>query len=164
MDTIQTLQQKINEKTKSAPIFYFARDIERGLGLENILDNYKIFCISDNGIVNYLNDKVFCLSREENNQTVRASSQLLKHPKIQEMLNAFPEKYIQTFKISPQFENELKKLGAATLNTTSQLNKMFEDKILQHKFFVENGIMGKRARVDILKNMNFTDLTKEFGL
>lgn len=171
MDTIDSLTDKINARTKDAPIFFITNDAERALGLEKLLDNYHIVCIDDNEIADYMQkDKVkaFCLEKElgKLNTLFRSSYRLLKHNLAQEyiMANLKGDKgYLMFFKIAPNLERFSSKLQLGILNTTSKLNQKFELKLSQYEAIKGLGIRLPKTEILKLSNANFKALTEQLG-
>lgn len=141
MDTIDSLTEKINNKTKNCPIFFITNDAERALGLEKLLSNYHIICIDDNDIVDYMLDKkvkVFCLEKElgKLNPIFRNSNRLLNHKLTQDYINnncKTGNGNLMVFKIAPNLERSAKKMKFSILNTSSELNHKFELKLPQYE-------------------------------
>ncbi len=153
------------------PIFYITNDPERAIGLENILPNYHILCIDHTTIVNQLekeNKNIFCLEKALNkkNPIYRNSNRLLNHPLtikyIQNNIKPKETPYIQVFKIAPNIERTAEKLNLKILNTSSELNRKFENKIPQFKH------LGKLnpfppTKIIKLEDFNFNQLQKKLG-
>lgn len=165
MNNLDELLNKINEKTKESPIFYFSNDIERSLGFEDKLANFHQICIDDNQVIDLIrkvNPNLVCLVQETEEDIFRSSVKLISHSKISEYLAKFSEKYIQTFKISPAFEKKVLELNAKALNTTAKLNRMFENKLTQYQL-LKDKINFPKTIVTELKNADFEGLKRDLG-
>ncbi len=166
MTTLEELTSKINEITKDNPVFYFTNDIERGLGLEKLIDNYHILCIDKNDINSYVEKEgtdVFCLSDVVNERFYRSSIKLLEHQETRKYLEKYPKGYNQTFKISPRFEKITSELGYKLINTSAELNRAFENKISQYKILSDAGVNFPKTRITEMKNVGYAELKDEFG-
>ncbi len=134
-------------------IFYLTNDPERASGLEHLLQNFHIVCIDDTHLgrsISKKTDKLFCLEsqRGETNPIFRSSYRLLQTEEAQKYIQDHSRgaPYLITFKISEQFEQLASKLGYEVLNTTSELNQRYENKISQYDFL-------KGLRIDIPKSV-----------
>ncbi|MBN2015528.1 ATP-grasp domain-containing protein [Candidatus Dojkabacteria bacterium] len=171
MDTLDSLLEKVNQKTKDKPIFFATNDSERALGLEKVLDNYHVLCIDDNDVIDYLkkeNVKIFCLEKELNtlNSIFRNSNRLLNHERTQEYIKKNTKgqgAYLMFFKIAPNLERTSEKLNFDLLNTSSKLNRKFELKISQYKSIKSLDIRIPKTRIYKLTDTNYEDLVKVFG-
>ncbi|MFC1780155.1 hypothetical protein ACFLY9_00460 [Patescibacteria group bacterium] len=170
MDTLSTLIQKVNTKTKNSPIFFATNDAERALGLEKLLNNYHIICIDENDIVDYLekdNVKIFCLEKKlgKLNGIFRNSNRLLNHKFTTEYISSKTKNigYLMFFKIAPNLERTANKLGFKILNTTSELNRKFELKLSQYDAIKDINIRLPKTEIIVLKDGDFDNLTKSLG-
>lgn len=111
---------------------YVVKDPERAIGLESIIPDFSCVFYDDSHFKDYFKTKdidYFCL--QDHRVINRASAaKLLKSNRAQDFL--LDKDLIQTFKISSRFENLLSE-EKQLLNTTSYLNKLFEDKISQYQ-------------------------------
>lgn len=151
-------------------IFYITNDPERAIGLEKVLDNFHIVCIDNNDIVTELLKRgmnVFSLenSLSQKNVIFRNSNRLLENPETQKYIkeNSKNRNFLITFKISPAFEKSAQDLGYKILNTSSQLNRKFENKISQFHFLQEIGVSLPKSFVCKLNNSTFIEMSKELG-
>lgn len=140
MSKIKFFTKQVNYKLKDKPLFYLCNDPERALGLENILDNYHIVCVDDSDLFAYLKlqrGNIFSLENHANksNFIFRNSAKLLEEDSVRDYIstNSGKNKYFQTFKISPRFEKLTEEYNADLLNTTSKLNRDFENKLTQYE-------------------------------
>lgn len=166
MTTTDELVEKINDITEKKPLFYFTNDIERGLGIEQLIENYHIICIDQNKINSLIknsNINVFCLGDIVEDQIYRSSIKLLEHTEVKKYLAKFPKGYLQTFKISPRFEKLTSELGYGLINTSAKLNRTFENKLSQYKLLSEANVNMPKTRLSELKNENYSGLKEEFG-
>ena len=167
-DTLNTLIQKINNKLKDNPLFYFTNDIERGIGLEKIIENYHLICIDDNAIVNYIKKSetnVFCLSQklDDLNPIYRSSIKLLEHSVTQKYIAMHNPQYFQTFKISPRFEKLISEHNGILVNSSAELNRMFENKISQYEILSKFDVNFPKTIITELKNISFSQIINILG-
>lgn len=157
--------EKINSATIDSPIIYFTNDVERSLGLENILKNYHIVCIDKTETVEYLKKNgidVICIG-DEGDEIYRSSIRAIEHPKSKELLSKYKNPNIQTFKISPRFENIVRTSGYKSLNTTSALNRRFENKISQFDLLKSVHVNFPKSEVVIIGEKNYKEIVDEYG-
>lgn len=156
----------------SPTIFFITNDVERGLGLENILENFHIVCIDDNPIIDLIKikgGKVFCLERElqKLNPIFRNSNKLLQQDIVQKYIaentpkNEKPK--VMFFKIAPNLERTCEELGYKILNTTSALNRKFENKISQYEVLKDSKVNFPKTKITTLGDANYEDLFEELG-
>jgi len=138
MDNLQTILQKVNEKISEEGLAFLTVDPERAFGLEGLLENYSIICVEDNILLDYIPESVKVLSVSD--QIVKSSARLLKSGKTQEFLKKNNIKNVQTFKISPNFEEYAAVENLNIFNTSSSLNQKFENKISQYEIFENTGV------------------------
>ena len=79
--------------------------------------------------------------------------------------NSAKNNYFQTFKISSRFEKLVagKMYGGEILNTSSELNKLFEEKISQYKELSGDGVQFPKTLIGLLGTLEYKKLKKEFG-
>jgi predicted ATP-grasp superfamily ATP-dependent carboligase len=170
MDTLETLLSKINNKLKDSKLFYLSNDPERALGLERLIENYVVVHIDEN---EYIDDfekygiKYFCLSKERElaSDFFRSSIKLIRDQKFLEFFHKEKSvtNYFQTFKISPAFEFSVKELGGILLNTSAELNHLYEDKISQYQILSKLNIQLPKTKIVKMEEINYMDVFKEFG-
>lgn len=168
MDTLNSVVDKINARLEKSPLFYLCNDPERALGLEGLINNYHIAYIDKSQYTNYFQDhslKYFCLENFRADGIYRSSGKLIKAPEFLEYFdhNSQAENFFQTFKISPRFEFGARKLGATVLNTQSDLNRLFEDKISQYKEISELTIHLPKTVITELGKAEYLLLEKSLG-
>jgi glutathione synthase/RimK-type ligase-like ATP-grasp enzyme len=144
-------------------IFYLANDVERAMGLESLLGNYHIIASESSQVAEILKQnkiKCFVPSIQTNN-----SIKLIKSEEFKEYynLNKNTTNFIQTFKISPAFENSVRQLNATSLNTSGRLNRLFENKISQYYYLKDIEIKIPDTIIINLSNANYSDLSSKFG-
>lgn len=163
MDTLNTLKDKVNEKLKSEGLVFIASDFERGLGLENLLENYHIVSTSKNHFYSALvrhNKNVFSVEEELVKET---SSKIFGSPSVQSYIYKNNIKKIQTFKISKRFEEQVSESAMKLLNTTSEMNEMFEDKLSQYEMFKDSEVSTKKNFVSELGSLEYENIVKDLG-
>src|SRR5690606_15218744 len=164
------LLDEINKKLENSPLIYFSRDIERGIGLENILDNYHLACIEDNYIVDQLyeqKDKVFCLNREGINLSLNSTLELINHEKTKDWIKKVTkgkEFYAQLFQFNQPAISAIENLGGRVLNNHVNLNRKFEDKVSQHKVLEFNNIPIPKAEITIIDDTPFIEHLNHTGI
>lgn len=116
-------------------IIFCSQDVERVLGLEQILPDISVICINRNALSDHLQKKVknfFCLEDYEPVKDAISTFDLLNHPLAQKFIKKIsgtkkPE--ILVFKNIPKVEKLAKKQGWKLLNNSANFNQIFEDKI-----------------------------------
>ncbi len=158
MDDIKSISKKINSKIGKHHYYYISNEIEHGLGLSDYIENFTHVCLNDNYVVDYLKKekkRVLCLDREK--EKIRSSAMLLEKVDIKK------GDYVQTFKISPQLEKLVLQKKANLVNTTTQLNWMFERKIPQGNYFLNANINTPKFVSGKLLLLDFKSLKRELG-
>jgi len=165
MQHIKTNKQAINKKQST--IFFVCTNPERALGLETELTNYHIICIDDSPILKTLTKNIFCLSRETNDKIKRNSNSLLQHDLVQQYINKHtPDNTtpnIIVFKIAPNIERTIEKLGWNILNTTSELNHKFEHKISQYQILSKENIKFPKTIITKIGDTTYENLSQIFN-
>lgn len=168
-DNLQSLKEKLNNKLKDSSYFYLCNDPERALGLEEIIPNYHIVHID---LSQYLDDlqskgiKYYCWQEHLSHAVgYRSSIKLIRSSEFLEYFkqNSTQTNYIQTFKISPAFFKKVKELSAILVNTSSDLNRLFEDKLSQFNELQKLNISLPKGRSAYLGEMDHDTLSKEYG-
>lgn len=167
--------KKFFKEEFTEPIFYICTDPLQGLGLGEIVPNYHIVCVDDSPIVDLLlkdNLKVFSLEREQKRKNLifRSSRHLLTHPKtLAYIKKQTPGRTANLLFFKPFFDANLlikKAQGgfqARILNTSPQINKMFENKVssfLKTKNLKINLPQGVVLR---LREASYKNLAKKLG-
>jgi hypothetical protein len=157
----------------SPTIFYICNDFERALGLERFLPNFHIICIDYNkGIdaARKVGAKIFCLEEalSTKNPIYRNSNKLLNVHEVQEYIKTHTPvetvSNVMFFKIAPNIEQTCKQLGYNILNTSADLNQMFELKLSQYdKLNRDRTINFSKTIVKQLKEVDYNDLVKKLG-
>lgn len=153
-------------------LFYICNDPERALGLETYLPNFHIICIDYKEIVDFIEEKginIFCLEKElkQKNPIFRNSNRLLQQNLVQQyILQHTKEEQTSNnvifFKIARDIEFTCKRLGYNILNTTSQLNKQFENKLSQYELLESAGVNFPKTTFVKLEDTSYDRLTKYF--
>jgi len=163
MDSLDSVVDKINQRTADTPVFYLSNDPERAMGLEQLIMNYHVACIDNTQYESYFKSvgtKFFCLDDLRADGVYRSSGKLIISPEFKEYFEHYSNinNYFQTFKISSLFEFQTKKLGAVVLNTTSALNRRFEDKISQFEELKNLDIKLPKSFVSELESVQFKNV------
>lgn len=160
-------------KEISEPIFYVTNDVAKGIGLEDLLQNYHIVCLDDHPLVDYLlkaGISVFCLERElrQRNTIFRSTSRIIDHPLVLEYIEKESGGVVANilfFKPTSKIDFVCQKHGFKKLGNSVDLNRQFEDKVLFYEQCLKEGISvpeGELGRLDGLGR--FGDLAKKYGL
>lgn len=160
----------VNSRIAKNGLYYFCNDAERAIGLEKYLKNYHIITIDDNDMVDLLDSSgisIFSLEKSQGklNTIYRNSAKLLESPEVIDFLssNKSDSKFFQTFKISSRFEKLALKFNAKILNTTSILNKKFENKISQYQSLSNSDINFPDTIIARLNETSYDDLVSKLG-
>lgn len=152
---------QINEKSKDTPIIYFARDAERALGLENLLENYYIVCIENSYIVEQFSRKypgrILCTQKEGIELKNKSTLDLVNNGYVQEWVRKVSNGkfYALLFQFNNPTFLKVQNLGGTVLNNKSELNRKFEDKLSQLKFFNDSGIAIPKSEIINVNELNF---------
>lgn len=144
---------------------YFSRDIERGLGLENHLENYYLASVEESYIVDQLNansERAFCLSAYDKNIDADSTLQLITNSNTKEWIkNIVGDKnfYAQLFQFSQPVIFNLEKLGATVLNNSASMNRKFEDKLSQAEVFNAYNLNFPAYKIVKLNNQKLEEIT-----
>lgn len=155
MNNIKDIVEKINEKLGKSMYFYVSNDIEHGLGLSKFIEKFTHVCLKDSYYGEYLRKEgidTICI----NDKKLRSSAELLDNVNIE-------NSYVQTFKISPQFESKVLNSHAELMNTTNLLNTMFERKISQIRLFSSVGINVPEFMTGKMILMDYKTIVKNLG-
>src|SRR5260221_2738801 len=160
--TTENLVNKINAKLKDHNLFYFARDIERALGLEEILQNYKIACIEDSYIANQVSKRidVFCSDKEGIKLENFSTLDLVKNEKVQQWVKKqSPSKfYAMLFQFNKPTQKIIEELGGIVLNNNPELNRLFETKFSQFRIFEKNNLPTPKSFLVQSEKTNFDEI------
>ncbi len=114
-------------------IIYVTNDPERSLGLEKITKHFYTLCIDDSYILNFLNNFYSLKKNFPNIDIFRNSNKLLQEESVKQYLSSIKNPSFMFFKIAPNIEIELK--NKKILNTHSDLNRKYENKIMISNIF-----------------------------
>lgn len=159
------LIEQVNSALDNRSLIYFARDAERGLGLEKYINNYYIAAIEDGYIVDQLGQKAFSLMK---NIQVGTSStlELVSNAKTIEWVKTITQSqpfFAQLFQFSQPAVHKLEALGGSVLNNSANLNRKFEDKLSQVKVFSAKGIKFPEYEVVTLKEQTYEEVSELMG-
>ncbi len=167
---IEKYIDSVNSVIAKDGLYYFCNDAERAIGLEKLLKNYDIVAIDDSDMVDFLEESgvsVFSLEKKQAklNTIYRNSAKLLESPEVINYLalNNSGHKYFQTFKISSRFEKLAQKFNAKILNTSSALNKKFENKISQYESLSNSDINFPDTVITRLNETSYDGLVSKLG-
>jgi len=167
-DNLSSLLEKFKTHFASSRYIYICNDPERALGLEKVIPNYQVAHID---LSQYLDDfksngiKYFCWQEHEAEISLRSSIKLIRSDRFLDYYNLEKDKktYIQTFKISPAFQQSVTNLGATLANTNAELNRMFEDKISQFENISALAITLPKGEIFSLDQIVYADLASQLG-
>ncbi|MBU2577247.1 hypothetical protein KKA69_00275, partial [Patescibacteria group bacterium] len=153
------------------PIFYVTNDVSRAVGLEKILPDYHIVCLDDHPLVTYLLKEgvsVFCLERElgRQNEIARNAGTILSHPLVLSFIKEKSKKEtpnVLFFKPQKRIEFIAKKFGFNLIGNSTDLSRIFEDKISFLNICLENNLKIVPGEIYNLNNIKYSDLVKRFG-
>ena len=166
---LQEYINKINSHLADKSLFYFVRNPERGLGLETIINNYHLVHIQNSQYVDYFKDNGFKFFCQECDSGIEMNPQggtriLFNDTKVIEYIERYKNKlgYAQTFKVNPAYEKKIQSLGLTSLNTSSQLNREFEEKISQYQNLSQL-IKFPKTIIDNFGNLSYLELVHQLG-
>lgn len=163
MDNIKSLSEKINNKIGDKRYFYISNEVEHGIGLSEFIDNFTHVCLNYTDVVDYLDEdgrKIYCAVRENFDKDIRSSAELLEMSNVKcQMSNG---DFVQTFKISSKFGKLSENYQLNLMNTSSELNRLFEGKINQSKLFKEAGLDLPKFKIGVLGNLSYVELIEKF--
>lgn len=159
-------------KKITKPVFFVTNDVSRGIGLEGILPNYHIICLDDQPVVDLLSKagiSVFCLekNKKEKNFLPRNSGIILEQPEVLSFIkeksgNQTPN--ILFFKPQRKLEILAKKYGFRLLGNSSDLNRLFENKINFYRIVSKAGFPLPPSKIVLFSEVNFSEVVNEYGL
>lgn len=166
---IQQLIEQINTKLKAQPLFFFSREVERAIGLEDYLENYYIVCIEDNYITDQLkaNQKnIYSANKERISIESNSTLELINTSTVQDYIKSITKGnsfYVQLFQFNKPIELKVKGLNGKLVNNPSELNRFFEDKFNQYAILKENNITIPKGIVIDSSKTNYAELAVQLG-
>jgi glutathione synthase/RimK-type ligase-like ATP-grasp enzyme len=167
----EELLKKVNDKLNIRPLVYISRDIERGIGLEGLLDNYYIACIENNYIHTVLSQinsgrpkGIFCLNNLGVNLVSNSTLELVNEPKFQEWVKTVAVDGMfmgQFFQFSQPAIKVMDEVGGVILNSSAELNRKFEAKLSQFSILKENSLPLPKGFIRNISDANYKDIAKE---
>ena len=148
-------------------IFFVSPDPERALGLEGVVRNFTLLYTDQSSLginLGQLSEGAHRISIPD--PSFRKSSELLKLEDLHSIVEGLEgPNYLQVFKISPQIELQAERLGLVQLNTTSQMNRRFEQKISQYTEFEKAGLedVFPKSFIDIASEKKYLEVSRELG-
>jgi hypothetical protein len=166
---LQDYTNNLNSHLSDKNLYYFVRNPERGLGLETLINNYYLIYIQSSQYSEYFKDggiKNYCLEcdSEIDINPHGGTRILLSDQKVLDFLNESKKKlnYAQTFKVNPAYEKKVQELGFNSLNTTSLLNREFEEKITQYQNLSQL-VNFPKTILDKFGNLSYLQLVHQLG-
>lgn len=171
MDNINTIIEKINNRIGDKYFYYISNYIDHAQGYERWIKNFKGICLWKTPYSEYLSRKgveVFCYNDKRENQLdskldVKSSAQILDSIIDQNLISFEEGNFFQTFKISPRFSTLVDKLKGYLINTSDDLNRLFESKVSQAEIFDKYKINFPKTIIIKLKDLNYQDAVNLFG-
>lgn len=158
-DKLRKYLELINLRLKDTSFIYFSKDVERGLGLENYIDNYFICSIERSYITESLSRNSFY--PKNFNSKKNSTLELVKDRDIQNKIKGIVKDskfFAQFFQFSQPAIKVLESIGGKVLNNDSILNREFEDKILQFNFFKKNNIKTPDGVIVTLLDQSYPEI------
>lgn len=115
----QRLIEQVNQKLNHKKYFYFSKEAERGIGLENLTQNYKVICSNLDGVATQINARVV---------SPKNSSELFDLDFINLQTNN-EHFFAETFYHSSTLQYKIKSQNGTLLNPDSSVSKFFESKL-----------------------------------
>lgn len=166
MDTAESLAQKINKKIKNNSYLYISNEIEHGLGIYGLIDNVKYICLNDADTVDYLNSSginTYCHQRNEGkDDQVKTSAQLIELLARNDGFKIQKNNLIQTFKVSKSFAEKVNIDEAISLNTSTELNQLFENKLTQVQIFRGANLTTPNRILSKLEDLEYSKISEIF--
>ncbi len=167
-DTLQTLTTKINATLAQGNFYYLSNDPERALGLEGIIKPFNIVYIDQSQLSQLLKAagvNTYCLDEQQEEEVFRSSIKLIRNAHFQKYFQETKGavNFVQTFKISPAFEKAVTELGAKSINTKAELNRLFENKISQYQEISTLNISLPKTIITSLSHKSYAELSAELG-
>ncbi len=167
MDNINSIVEKINEKIGNKSFYYISNFIDHAQGYERWIKNFKGICLWNTPYSQYLRRKeieVYCFNDQVVDQTdVKSSAQILDSIIDNKLINFQEGNFYQTFKISPRFSTLVEKLEGNLVNTSDDLNRLFESKVSQAGIFDKYKVNFPKTIITKLKDLNYPEAVKLFG-
>ncbi len=167
-DTKKILDQ-INAKTKEFPLFYASRDIERSVGMENLIENYFPICIENSYIEEQLSAKglkIFCAEKNNVKVAPKTTLNLLKHKECLNWINSIASGkvfFTQFFQFNEPAYKIVEKAGGKVLNNHSSLNRIFENKISQYQKLRETLVNIPKTIIAEAGKISFAEAESKLG-
>ena len=151
------------------PIFYISNDPLRGLGIEDIYENFHLICVDYIPVVDWLMEQgrsVFCLEKELGQKFIRDSRETLFLPEVQDYIlkHSKIEVGIVFFKPQVALSQILKNttLGKSrqvkSLNAQLLISNQIENKIYFHNLCKNNQLSIAPAIVGNCSQLKYADL------
>ncbi len=156
------------------PIFYITNDPLRGLGIEDIYENFHLVCVDYLPVVDWLIEKgknVFCLEKEFGHEFVRDSRETLLLPEVQNYILSHSENEIGIVFFKPQVAlNQILKdtiIGnlrkVISLNAELLISNQIENKFFFHHLCESNNLPINQFQIVNSGNILYPDLVNQFG-
>ena len=166
---LQEYTNNLNLHLTDKNLFYFVRNPERGLSLETLISNYHLIYIQNSQYSEYFKDsgiKNYCLECESGIEMNPQGGTriLLNDQKVLDYINTYKKNlnYAQTFKVNPAYEKKLTEVNLRSINTTSQLNREFEEKLSQYQNLSQR-VKFPKTIIETFGNLSYLQLVHELG-
>jgi len=166
-NNLENLKNFFDEKVKS-PVFFVHPNVNFGIGLEKLINNFHIICSRKSDLVKQLSNEgisVFCL----NNDRINNSAEILRNKKTLEFINKVKEKarnnqpLITTFKPSPALEKICAENNFKYLGNDWRLNRELENKIKFNEVLKKLKIPSAESEIIDTDKINYQHLKNKFG-
>jgi glutathione synthase/RimK-type ligase-like ATP-grasp enzyme len=163
------LLEKVNKKLKDKPLIFFSRDAERSIGLESVLENYYQACIEKSCISDSIESRlhnVLCLNEKGVILKTNSTLELIKSKETSEWIEKITFRkpfYAQLFQFNQPAIELIKKMNGTVLNNSASMNRLFEGKLSQFKFFQENDIKSPEGVIGNISELSYKDLAAKFN-
>jgi hypothetical protein len=159
MDNIDSIIEKINKAIGDKDYFYISNYVEHAQGFEKWIKNFKTVYLWNTDYAEYLTRKgieTYCFVKEMGHQDeVKSSAQILDFVVNNNLVHFKQGSFFQTFKISPKFSDLVEKLEGKVVNTSDELNRLFESKVSQSGIFDKYGISFPKTIVSKFKDFTY---------
>lgn len=157
-------------------IFYLTTEIERGLGIENILLNYNIIYVIPSQLEEPIKNNGISITKAEPRMTpsgkyIYSSTDILKDNKIKDFINKQTgnkkdQAHILSFRPSNSLDSIISELGYRNINPYKKIHDILFDKSLTADFLSQLDFIHipKYINFTKLSDLNYNDLVKKgFG-
>lgn len=148
----QDLIEQINQKIRNSKYFFFSKEAERGIGLEDYLENYQIICGNADGISRMSKAKVL---------DSKSSTELFNSDYIRSQTH---EKayYAESFYHSSALQYKILNSKGVLLNPDASISKFYENKLNLNTFLNSLGILTPKSHNTSITRANLESIKLPF--